>query len=203
MSTKAMKALLASLGKEASRSLKRPAEPKTVMQEFCRAMSIRQNRPIHLAFRAFPDDLPVSGMRLDCGDQSLIVVEDRAVPESQLVILGHELWHEEQGDCNPHVTGVPTAARTLSADNNAEALKKAATQILNAQAVPQATLLAVAARAASHEDHEADAETFGLLFGREIRTWITGPYAKGPVTPSTVEGRIDLSLSNRSGQILG
>ncbi|WP_432158363.1 MULTISPECIES: toxin [unclassified Streptomyces] len=202
MSTKAMKALLASLGKEASRSLERPAEPKTVMQEFCRAMSIRQNRPVQLAFRAFPDDLPVSGMRLDCGDQSLIVVEDRAVPESQLVILGHELWHEEQGDCNPHVTGVPTAARALS-DNSAEALQKAAKQILSAQDVPRDALLAVAARADSHDDHEADAETFGLLFGREIRTWITGRYAKGPVTPSTVEGRIDLSLSNRSGQILG
>lgn len=203
MSSRAMKALLADLGGQAAQGLERPAEPAAVMEAFCRAMSERRGRPIQLVFRAFPDEVPVSGLRLDCGDRSVIVVEDRAVPEAQLVILGHELWHEEQGDCDGHrVAGLPTAARAHAAGGSAEALRHAALQILAAEHVPHEALSAVAARAASSDDHEADAETFGLLFGREVRTWIKGPYAKGPVTPSTVEGRIDLSLSHRGGHIL-
>jgi hypothetical protein len=197
-----MKALLADLGRQAAHGLDRPAEPAAVMEAFCRAMSERRGRPIQLVFRAFPDEVPVSGLRLDCGDRSVIVVEDRAVPEAQLVILGHELWHEEQGDCGHGVAGLPTAARALAAEGSAEALHDAAVRILAAEQVPHEALTAVAARAASSDDHEADAETFGLLFGREVRTWVKGPYAKGPVTPSTVEGRIDLSLSHRGGHIL-
>ncbi|MGW3651707.1 toxin [Streptomyces sp. NPDC000878] len=203
MSGKEMKLLIASLGKEASKSIERPAEPRDVMREFCQAMSVRRDRPVQLVFRAFPDDVVVSGLRLDCGDHSIIVVEERMVPEAQLVILGHELWHEEQGDCGHHGAGLPVAARTLSADRAPDVLQKAAAQILVSQEVPRDALLAFTARAESVDDHEADAETFGLLFGREVRTWIEGPYAEGPVSPSTVEGRIDLSLSNRRGHILG
>jgi hypothetical protein len=196
-----MKALLAGLGRDAAQGLERPAEPAVVMEAFCRAMGSRRGRPIQLVFRAFPDDVPVSGLRLDCGDRSIIVVEERAVPEAQLVILGHELWHEERGDCGHHA-GPPTAARALASETAPEAVHLAAERILAAEEVPRAALLAVAARAAAEDDEEADAETFGLLFGREVRTWINGPYARGPVTPSTVEGRINLSLTHRGGQIL-
>ncbi|MFJ5777073.1 toxin [Streptomyces sp. NPDC093094] len=202
MSSKAMKALLAGLGRDAARDLVRPAEPTAVMEAFCRAMSRRRGRPILLVFRAFPDDIPVSGMRLDCGDRSIIVVEERAVPEAQLVILGHELWHEEQGDCTDHVGGLPAAARALADEGAPEALHRAAAQLLAEEEIPREALPGIDARAASSEDHEAEAETFGLLFGREVRTWMKGPYGRGPVLASTVEGRIDLSLSSRSGQIL-
>ncbi|MFI9150191.1 toxin [Streptomyces sp. NPDC053367] len=202
MGSKAMKALLAGLGRDAAQGLERPAEPAVVMEAFCRAMSARRGRPVQLVFRAFPDDVPVSGLRLDCGDRSIVVVEERAVPEAQLVILGHELWHEERGDCGRH-SGLPAAARGLAPEAGPEAVRLAAEQILAAEEVPRAALLAVAARAAAEDDdEEADAETFGLLFGREVRTWIKGPYARGPVTPSTIEGRINLSLTHRGGQIL-
>jgi hypothetical protein len=196
-----MKSLLADLGKEAAKAIQRPAQPKDVMAEFCSAMSRRRNRPIELVFRAFPDDIPVSGMRLDCGERSIIVVEDRTPPEAQLVILGHELWHEEQGDCGHHVAGLPAAARSLTSTPSAEAIQKAAEQVLAAHEVPRETILAIAARAASPADHEQDAETFGLLFGREARTWIPGRYAQQDVTPTTLEGRIQLSLLNLGGQI--
>ncbi|MEV5318534.1 toxin [Streptomyces sp. NPDC052687] len=202
MSTRAMKALLADLGRQASGIIQRPADPSTVMHGFCQAMSVRRDRPIQLAFRAFPDDIPVSGMRLDCGDRSIIVVEERAVPEAQLVILGHELWHEEQGECGNHVPGLP-AARALSTHQPPDVLRRAAEEILAAQEVPRQALLTIAGRAVSDDDHEADAETFGLLFGREVRAWMTGPHARGPVSPATVEGRINLSLSPWGGQILG
>lgn len=197
-----MKTLLAELGEEAAKSVERPAEPQVVMREFCRAMSVRLDRPIQLVFRVFPKDIPVSGMRLDCGDHSIIVVEERAVPESQLVILGHELWHEERGDCTGHAAGVPAAARTLTAEQTPEVIQRAAEQILAAHEVPRDALLAVAARAGSDDDHEVEAETFGLLFGREVRTWMTGRYAQGPVSAATVEGRLHLSLLARGGRLL-
>ncbi|MFF8595021.1 toxin [Streptomyces sp. NPDC015220] len=203
MTTKAMKSLLTALAGEASRSVRRPAEPKDVMREFCRAMSVRAGRPVQLAFRTFPPDIPVSGMRLDCGDRSLIVVEDDTVPEAQLVILGHELWHEEYGHCGLHESGPQAAARPLTARQSPEVLRRAAERILAAAEVPREALVAAAARADSADDHEAEAETFGLLFGREVRTWMTGRYAEGPVSPATVEGRINLSLLNRGGRILG
>ncbi|MBC7271745.1 MAG: toxin [Streptomyces sp.] len=202
MSTRAMRGLLAALGGEASAFVHRPAEPRAVMHAFCRAMSVRTGRPIQLVFRSFPPDVPVSGMRLDCGDRSIIVVEEATVPESQVVILGHELWHEEQGDCGHHVAGLPAAARAPHTDLTPQALHRAAQQVLQAAQVPREAVLAVAARADFADDHEIQAETFGLLFGREVRTWMTGRYAQGPVSPTTVEGRINLSLLNRGGRIL-
>ncbi|MFF4499678.1 toxin [Streptomyces sp. NPDC001401] len=199
MTTKAMKSLLAELGREASKSIARPAEPRAVMEGFCRAMSVRVGRPIQLLFRAFPPDIPVSGLRLDCGDRSIIVVEEGTVPEAQLVILGHELWHEEQGACGDHAIG-PAAARAHG--RPPEALGRAAQRILASEEVPREVCRTVAARSASADDHEVDAETFGLLFAREVRTWMKGRYAQGPVTPATVEGRINLSLGSRGGRIL-
>ncbi|GHE14751.1 toxin [Streptomyces alanosinicus] len=202
MSTKAMKELLGALGREAARSIQRPAEPRIVMQEFTRAMSVRVGRPIELVFRSFPPDIPVSGLRLDCGDRSVIVVEEATAPEAQLVILGHELWHEEEGCNGHHTAGLPAAARALTANRASDAVQRAAAQILTADEVPREAILTVAARADSANDHEVDAETFGLLFGREVRTWMTGRYAEGPVSAATVEGRIHLSLLNRGGYIL-
>ncbi|MFE9611478.1 toxin [Streptomyces sp. NPDC006012] len=202
MSTKAMKSLLSALGTEATKGLQRPAEPRVVMQEFCRAMSVRKDRPITLAFRAFPPDIAVSGMRLDFGDRSVIIVEDRTVPEAQLVILGHELWHEEEGDRGHHIAGLPAAARTLAAVQTSDAVRQAVEQILDAHEVPGEAVLTVAARADSADEHEVDAETFGLLFGRAVRPWMKGRYAEGPVSAATVEGRINLSLLNRGGRIL-
>ncbi|MGW2426193.1 toxin [Streptomyces sp. NPDC001709] len=203
MSARAMKKLLAELGQEAKKQITRPADPRTVMTAFCEALSKRRNRHIELVFRVFPPDIPVSGMRLDCGSYSVIVVEERAVPESQLVILGHELWHEEQGGCGHHLAGgIPAAARSLTSNQAPEALQRAAEQILTAQEVPRDALLTIAARGDSLDSHEVDAETFGLLFGREVRTWVTGPYAQGPVSSETLEGRINLSMTSHGGRVL-
>ncbi|MER6532082.1 toxin [Streptomyces sp. NPDC001508] len=201
--TKAMKSLLSKLSEEASKTLQPPAEPRAVMAAFCDAMTACSGRPIDLVFRAFPGDIPVSGLRLDCGDRSIIVVEERTPAESQVVILGHELWHEEQGDCGHHVPGISAAAaRALSPDQNTKGIQEAAEQILAAHEVPRDALLTIAARADSIQVHERDAETFGLLFGRALRTWLPGRYAQGPVSATTLEGRIRLSLLNRNGQIL-
>ncbi|MFD5448772.1 MULTISPECIES: toxin [unclassified Streptomyces] len=204
MGPRAMKALLRELGREAAQDVERPAEPEAVMRAFCRAMSVRAGRPVELVFRAFPADIPVSGLRLDLGDRSLVVVEERTVPEAQLVILGHELWHEEQGDCGHRVAGLAEASARAGAppQQTSDAVRRAAEQILAEAEVPRDALLAVAARAGSPDGHEVAAETFGLLFGREVRTWMRGRYAEGPVSPATVEGRMNLSLTSRGGRLL-
>ncbi|GAA2439124.1 toxin [Streptomyces glaucus] len=204
MSTRAMKALLSSLGKEAAKTIQRPAEPQVVMQAFCRALSAHLERPIDLAFRTFPADLPVpvSGMRIDFGDRSIIVVEQHMHPEAQLVILGHELWHEARGDSCYHLAGMNAAARALPTDQAPDAIRRAAEQILSTEEIPRDAILAVAARSESVASAEVDAETFGLFFGREARTWMTGRYAQSPANPGTVEGRLNLSLLNRGGRIL-
>ncbi|GHB95168.1 MULTISPECIES: toxin [Streptomyces rochei group] len=205
MSTRAMRQLLSALGEEASKTLRRPADPRDVMEAFCRAMSVRKGRPINLRFSTFPKDLAdvdVSGARLDLGDRSLIVVEESTAPLAQLVILGHELWHEEEEDRGHHIAGLRGAARSPAADRRPEAVRRAVEQILSLDEVPREAILTVAARAESAARHEVDAETFGLLFGREVRSWMKGRYAEGPVSAATVEGRINLSLLNRGGRIL-
>ncbi|MET7685197.1 toxin [Streptomyces sp. NPDC005423] len=201
MSTRAMKALLSDLGEEVSNSLKRPAEPRAVMEEFCRAMSVRKGRPIELKFHTFPPEAGMSGVRLDFGGRSLIVVEAATAPAAQFVILGHELWHEEDGNAGHHTAGMPAAARTLGAPQSPETVRRAVEQILDQYDASRESVLTVTARAHSADDHEVDAETFGLLFGRAVRTWMTGEYAQGPVSDATIEGRINLSLLNRGGRL--
>ncbi|WP_051742434.1 hypothetical protein [Streptomyces xylophagus] len=203
MSTKAMKSLLSALGEEASKTLQRPADPRDVMRQFCRAMSVRKGgRPITLKFHSFPPDAGMSGVRLDFGDRSLIVVEEATAPEAQLVILGHELWHEEEDGTDHHTAGVSAAARVLGAPQAPEAVRRAVEQILDEHDVSGEAFLTVTARAQSADEHEVDAETFGLLLGRAARPWMRGRYAQGPVSDTTVEGRINLSLLNRDVNLL-
>jgi hypothetical protein len=203
MSARAMKLLLADLAREASKSLQRPTEPKSVMEAFHHGLSVRAGRLVQLAFRAFPPAIPVSGLHLDCGNRSIMVVEERAAAQAQLVIFDHELWHEEKGSCGHGSSQRSATARVLTTTQTPEILIRAAEQILAAEEVPWGVYLAVAARANSVDQHAMDTETIGLPFGREVRTWEKGRYARGPVDPTTVEGRIDLSLRNRSGQVLG
>ena len=122
-------------------------------------------------------------------------------PESRLVILGHELYHEEKGDIGHHSAAVAMAARGFTDGVPADAadLLQCALEGVLGTPPPHG---AVAARAHSADAREVDAETFGLLFGHEVRTWMTGRYARGPVSAATVEGRINLSMGDRGGRLL-
>lgn len=196
-----MRALLTALAGDVAASIERPAEPRVVMDAFCAAMGRRVGRPVRLEFRAFPDEIPVSGLRLDFGEESVIVVEERMPPESRLVILGHELYHEEKGDIGHRSAAVALSARGAAeggTDDTAGLLRCALEGVLGTPALHGA----VAARAHSADAREVDAETFGLLFGHEVRTWMTGRYARGPVSAATVEGRINLSMGDRGGRLL-
>ncbi|WP_415939958.1 toxin [Streptomyces sp. 039-1] len=198
---RAMKELLTDLGKDAARLIKRrPAPAEEVMRAFCDALQIRTGRPIDLVLRAFPPDVPVSGLRLDLGERSMIVVEEDTAVEAQLVILGHELYHDANGDCHHVSAGLPTAARALTEEPDDDVIQRCAEAILASRDVPLEAVRAVAARSESVAAHEESAESFGLLFGVEVRTWVEGlPQAQSPTTAATVEGRLALSLGRRSG----
>ncbi|WP_405918190.1 toxin [Streptomyces sp. NBC_00728] len=195
-----MKELLTELGKDAANVIRsRPAPAEAVMRAFCDALEKRTGRPIDMLFRAFPPELHVSGLRLDLGDRSMIVVEENTTVESKLVILGHELYHEAKGDCHHATNGIPAAARALTDAPDESAIQRAAELILASKNVPLDAVRAVSARL-SADAHETSAESFGLLFGVAVRTWVEGlPYAQSPTTAATVEGRLKLSLGNRSG----
>jgi hypothetical protein len=202
MSGKGMKALLKELGEEVGRRIQRPADPEIVMAEFCSVMSERKGRPVDLAFREFPAALPVSGLRLVMSDRSLIVIAAGMNPRAQLLIFGHELYHEEYNHCSHALPGVGAAARAVDASASGNAIRHAAELIIDSAKVPEEALIAVAARSESTEADERDAETFGVYFGTEIRTWVTGRYAQPRVSAETVEGRLALSLSHRGGRLL-
>ncbi|MET7296382.1 toxin [Streptomyces griseoloalbus] len=202
MSSRRMKHLLAQLGKEVARRIQVPADPADVMAEFCRAMSERKGKPIDLAFRDFPPELPVSGLRLVMDDRSLIVVPAGMNTQAQLVILGHELYHEECNHCSHALPGLEAAARSTSADTSSDAIRRVAEMVIESVEVPRDALLAVAARADSTHADEVNAETFGYWFGSEVRTWVTGRHAQAPATTATIEGRLTLSLSHRGGRVL-
>ncbi|MFI8093590.1 toxin [Streptomyces sp. NPDC086080] len=202
MSSRTMKALLADLGRDVAKRIQVPAAAEVVMEEFCRAMSKRKNKPVVLLFREFPSEVPVSGLRLVMSDRSLIVIAAGMAPQAQLVILGHELYHEEFDHCSHAMPGLSAAARAVAPHTSSDTIRRAAELVLASEQVPMDAILAVAARSESAHTDEVDAETFGLWFGSEVRTWVAGRYARPRATAATVEGRLTLSLSHRGGRVL-
>ncbi|MFE7072648.1 toxin-antitoxin system, toxin component [Streptomyces sp. NPDC057620] len=178
-----MRKFLADMTNVVSESVDLPAEPRELFEAMCAAVSKLLGKPVMLRLAAFPKDTG-SGLVLDFGDRSLIVIEERTSPEHQLVILGHELWHEKAGHCSHDAGGAAMAARMLSeGETDWEAL------------APR--LLSVAARTGFAEDDENDAERFGLKVAQSFRTWLRGPHARDPLRTDTVENRMSASLEYR------
>ena len=160
-----------------------PAHPHELFEAMCAAVGELQGKKVTLRFAAFPEGTG-SGLLLNCGDESLVVIEERTSPEHQLVILGHELWHEKAGHCSHDEGGAAMAARLLSSgDTDWEAL------------APR--LLAVAARTEFDESNENEAERFGLKAAGKFRSWMSGDHARGPQRTDTVTSRMSASLEYR------
>lgn len=153
-----------------------PVPPADLYAALCDAMSRRRGRPVQFRTAAFPAGT-ASGLWVDMADQDLVVIEERTVPDHQLVILGHELWHMTAGHCGHHVDGAVVAAR-----------------LLGDGADLQATVRTVAARTRFDQAEERDAEAFGLLLASKCRTWLAGSALRGPVPRDHLAGRIEASL---------
>ncbi|MEV5957469.1 toxin-antitoxin system, toxin component [Streptomyces sp. NPDC051987] len=166
-----------------------PAPPRELYRALCDALGRRRGRPVQFRTAVFPPGT-ASGLWLDLADRDLVVVEERTVPEHQLVILGHELWHMHAEHCGHDVEGVGVAARLLGPDPRAGAGTGGEAD----QAALQAAVQRVAARTRFDRAEERDAETFGLLLASKCRTWLAGSVLRGPGRRQDVAGRIETSL---------
>lgn len=209
-SSREMKDLVADLGRDVAQRIQVPADAEVVMGEFCRVMSERRGRPVDMAIREFPPGLPISGLRLLLEERSVIVLPAGMNPQAQLVILGHELYHEEHNHCTHSVPGLGAAARG-AVDGSDESIRRVAELVMSSDEVPAEALIAVAARSVADEKSdrtavnqtdEVHAETFGYWFASAVRGWVRGRHAQPRATAATVEGRLTLSLSHRGGHVL-
>ncbi|MFD4602721.1 M48 family metalloprotease [Streptomyces sp. NPDC058464] len=174
-------------------TLPAPAPPQELYRALCDAMGRRRGRRVQFRTAVFPPGT-ASGLWLDLADRDLVVVEERTVPDHQLVILGHELWHMHAEHCGHDVEGVGVAARLLGAAVGGGAGTGTGTGTEADQAALQAAVQRVAARTRFDRAEERDAETFGLLLATKCRTWLAGSALRGPVRRHDVAGRIEVSL---------
>lgn len=148
----------------------RPETPGGV-RELCRALGeemsgLRGGRPIEVRFERFPDEIEVTGLWLEFADFDLVIVEERAEAVQQLVILGHELWHLQNGHRHSHLAG-DAAARALA-------------DAPGWRGMP----LTVAARNGSRAADEAEADDFGHRLAALFRPHLTGSGAGAALGPA-------------------
>lgn len=157
-----------------------PVTPEALFAALVEIVQERRGRPVVLCEEVFPPHT-ASGLWLELETHDIIVVEKRAAPWHQLVIFFHEVWHMLKGDCGLHIAGATVAARVLDREDD-----------------PRAAATAVAARSDFATHAEQDAERFGLLMGRRLRTWLqTAPPAAGDGSPGGIATRIEAALAYR------
>ncbi|WP_236579735.1 toxin-antitoxin system, toxin component [Streptomyces sp. HM190] len=140
----------------------------------CAEMSARRGgRPVELRFERFPDEIEVTGLWMEFPGFDLVIVEERAAPVQQLVILGHELWHLHAGHSHHRVPGADAAAFALSGGPGWPG-----------------SALTVAARNGSHASAEQEAEDFGHRLATALRPWVDTGHgdAAGPAPGRAAPG---------------
>lgn len=157
----------------------RPAgqEPHELLKAICVCVSESGGREVRLMLEPFPPDT-VSGLWLDLGDHEVIAVEKNTLPFHQMVILGHELWHRQEGRCGRSGSAVGAAA---------------AARMLGDRWSLDEALAHVAARTDPGVAEERRAEAFGRLLAAKFRPFLLG--APGGKPPGDVPGRIWASLA--------
>ncbi|WP_177239928.1 toxin-antitoxin system, toxin component family protein [Streptomyces monashensis] len=134
-----------------------PDDVRGLCRALCEEMSARRGgRPVDLRFERFPDELEVTGLCVEFADFDLVIVEERAAPVQQLVILGHELWHLHAGHRHHRLAG----------DAAARAFAEAPGGLADA--------LTVAARNGSRAADEAEADDFGHRLATLFRGRLSG-----------------------------
>jgi hypothetical protein len=164
--------LTAGLAKAVRARLDGPLGVRELGAALCAEMSARRGgRPVELRFERFPDEIEVTGLWMEFPDFDLVIVEERAAPVQQLVILGHELWHLHAGHSHHRVPGADAATFTLSGGPGWPG-----------------SALGVAARNGSHASAEQEAEDFGHRLATVLRPWVDtghgGPTGPAPAGPS-------------------
>lgn len=131
-----------------------PADVRELCLALCEAMGERRaGRPVELRFERFPDEIEVTGLWMEFQEFDLLIVEERAEAQQQLVILGHELWHMHAGHRHHHGVGAAHVHALAGRDDIA---------------------LTIAARNGSRKADEAEADDFGHRLAASFRPLLSG-----------------------------
>ncbi|MGW0816052.1 toxin [Streptomyces viridiviolaceus] len=122
-----------------------PADPETLFEALVESVTAWRGREIVVRRETFPPHT-ASGLWLEGETHDVIVVDRRAAVWHQIVILCHEVWHMNRRD-----TDAPPAPDTAGAPRPA------------------------AARTDFSLAEEQEADRFGMLMGRRLRTWLETP----------------------------
>ncbi|MCD9875657.1 toxin-antitoxin system, toxin component [Streptomyces guryensis] len=173
---------MAELSGAVSKAVDLPAEPRAVFSALCKAMSDRRGgRPVTLSIRPFPETIAsTTGLWLELPEQDVIVIEESLAPDHQLVVVGHELWHMHAGHRGHDLGGAAVAARAA----------------LRGEVDWPELVRHVAARSHSDTHDEVTAESFGLLLGSRLNTWLALPGTTR--TLDDIARRINASLGYNS-----
>ncbi|MER5772648.1 toxin-antitoxin system, toxin component [Streptomyces sp. NPDC001985] len=160
-----------------------PAEPASVFGALAANLSAQRRREVRIVFRHFPPGT-VSGLWSDRGDHDLIVVEESAPPQHQLVITGHEIWHMHAGHRGGHADGAARALVSGAALPDLAGLRE--------------MIADTAARSGFGGAEESAAELFGLMLGTELRPLLECRAGSGAPPQGGVAARIHASLGHRA-----
>lgn len=154
-----------------------PADPEVLFEALVASVSAWRGRDVVVHRAAFPPHT-ASGLWLERESHDDVVVDERAAVWHQIVILCHEVWHMSRRRAE---AGTP--ADTAAADGRPRP---------------------VAARTDFSLAEEQEADRFGMLMGRRLRTWLEASTdsvfaAQGgdPDDPQDLAGRIGAALNYR------
>ncbi|MFI1163198.1 toxin [Streptomyces sp. NPDC020801] len=150
-----------------------PADPDTLFAALVDSVSAWRGRQVVVRREVFPPHT-ASGLWLEGETQDVVVVDQRAAAWHQIVIFCHEVWHMSRRDADAGATAAPTTAGP-----------------------PRP----VAARTDFSLADEQEADRFGMLMGRRLRTWLEDSSdsvsAVGPDDEQDLAGRIGAALNYR------
>ncbi|MFI1886191.1 hypothetical protein [Streptomyces jumonjinensis] len=194
------------LREELARALEEagPAGPEDVFVALCAHLGERRGRPVVLHLVDFPPQT-ASGLYLDMADRDVICVQAGTHPLHQLIIFGHEVWHMMAGHGHAGSAAVARSAPKPPAhgprrpgdapDAHGAPPDRRAPDAHGAGLT--AAVQSLAARTDFRQAQEAEAETFGLELGAQLRTWLER--TPDPAPRSAVAQRIQDSLGHRQG----
>jgi hypothetical protein len=142
-----------------------PASPEVLFAALVRSAVQWRGRPIYVHKVTFPAVSAATGLWLERAEHDDVLVEQDAVPWHQTGIFGHEMWHMYK------------MSRTTP------------------DQVPDPALQPVAARTDFLLAEEREAELFGLLVGRRMRSLM-----ELESDTDDLAGRIGAALNYRGGR---
>ncbi|MFV0136175.1 toxin [Streptomyces sp. HMX87] len=148
-----------------------PADPEVLFEALVESVAAWRGREIVVRRETFPPHT-ASGLWLEGETHDVVVVDRRAAVWHQIVILCHEVWHMNRRQADaPAPPAAPGAPRP------------------------------VAARTDFSLAEEQEADRFGMLMGRRLRTWLEASedsvYAARGNDTQGLAGRIGAALNYR------